>query len=96
MRDQRLACRVAVDVPVLDQTRHRVGEAVRQMAARGIERDAGEHRCIHHFRTRLAVARIVDRADQEPADGAQCLRREQIGKRVGALRHRPIDSLCGV
>ena len=35
------------------------------MAARGVERDAGEHRRVHHLGARLGVGRIVHRAHEE-------------------------------
>ena len=75
VRDQRLAGRIAVDVPVLDQARHGVRQSMRQVAAGGVERDAREHRRVHHLGARFGVGCIVDRAHQVLADALQRLRR---------------------
>ena len=75
-----LPSRIAVDVPVLREARHRVRQSVRQMAAGGVERDAGEHRRVHHLGARLGVGRVVDRAHEELADERRAPRRASMSE----------------
>ena len=81
---------------VARKPRNRIGEPVGQMAAGGVEGDSRQHRGIHHFGSRLYIARIADRAHEIPAHALQRLGCQPVGERVGALRHGPACAARGI
>ena len=96
VRNQRLAQRVARQAEVARKPRDRIREPVRQMAARRIERDSREHRGVHHFGSRLHIARIADGAHQILPHTLQRFGSQAVGERVGALRYGPACAACRV
>jgi hypothetical protein len=69
---------------------------VGQVAARRVERDARQHRRVHHLGARLGVGRVAHRALEELADELERLGREHVGERVRALRHRAQRAFRGL